>query len=438
MGSSSASNNGKTRRRRKPKSICLPFLGQAHYQSCMEDRDQCRSYLLQMRNRHPELFPQAMAQGFKFNGFLYSKKQPLAMRRIKCKKDGEQYQIRPSFMMPYMIAPVEDVEKPLFFRRWGVPFEALVYGFGKDPMFWYRAYCSLGRPSVVGATIKDPKRLPLHLIGDEKHTRLRGKRVFVATTVAQGCILGAEVVETAGTTDLKKGYGVFRKEALNLQPDYHPETVTTDKWDATCLPVGTAQNAWKILFPFVTLILCFLHGFLKIKDRCKRDKGIFACIQEKVWNLYHAPSLASFAQRCRRLREWTLPRQMVASAKEKILELCAKAADYKVAYLHPGAYRTSNGLERLMNYQDRILYSAQYFHGTRQSASLFARAMAMVWNFHPYDLRTQDKYGLGASPFEQLNGFRYHDNWLQNLLIAASTCLPPGRSEAGKHRLKFR
>ena len=46
--------------------------------------------------------------------------------------------------------------------------------------------------------------------------------------------------------------------------------------------------------------------------------------------------------------------------------------------------------------------------------------MALLWNFHPYDRRTQAKYGRQASPFERVNGFRYHENWLENLLIAAS------------------
>jgi hypothetical protein len=51
---------------------------------------------------------------------------------------------------------------------------------------------------------------------------------------------------------------------------------------------------------------------------------------------------------------------------------------------------------------------------------LYLRSMALVWNFHPYGTRTLNKYSERSSPFEDLNGFRYHDNWLQNMLIAAS------------------
>jgi hypothetical protein len=73
-----------------------------------------------------------------------------------------------------------------------------------------------------------------------------------------------------------------------------------------------------------------------------------------------------------------------------------------------------------MDYQDRLLYAMQYFHGTRKSAGLYVRAMALVWNFHPYGQKTQRKYGANASPFQQLNGFCYRDNWLENMMIAAS------------------
>ena len=54
-------------------------------------------------------------------------------------------------------------------------------------MYWYRIYLSLGRASIVGTTIKDPEKLPQHLVADEKHTWISGKRVYLPTTVAKGC-----------------------------------------------------------------------------------------------------------------------------------------------------------------------------------------------------------------------------------------------------------
>ena len=305
---SSSPNKRETRRPRKPKSLCLPF-ETGEYQSCMEDHAHCREYIMERYEAAPELFPAALSEGFTFNGFIHSKKQDLTQRRIKLNANDEQYQIRPSFMMPYMIGPIQQVEKALYFRRWGVPFEALAYGFGRNPMYWYRAYVSLGRPSLVGTTIKTADRLPAHVLADEKHSRRRGHKVYIPTTVAQECILGAEVVESAGEEDLKKGYQVFRDEARALQADYTPDTVNTDGWAPT-------HNAWKALFPLITILLCFLHFVLSIKNRCRSDKGLLSLLQDKVWAVYHAETRASFAQRLRRLREWVTPTQMATTVIE--------------------------------------------------------------------------------------------------------------------------
>jgi hypothetical protein len=58
--------------------------------------------------------------------------------------------------------------------------------------------------------------------------------------------------------------------------------------------------------------------------------------------------------------------------------------------------------------------------GTLASARLAVRAMALLWNFHPYGTRIRRDFPARRSPFHDLNGFQYHDNWLHNLLIASS------------------
>ncbi|NJL41306.1 MAG: hypothetical protein HC899_34800 [Leptolyngbyaceae cyanobacterium SM1_4_3] len=117
------------------------------------------------------------------------------------------------------------------------------------------------------------------------------------------------------------------------------------------------------------------------------------------------------------------------------MSLPHKAAQLKVTFDLPQAYRTSNQVDRLMNYQDRILYAMQYFHGTLDAAKQGLRAMALLWNFHPYCRKVQAMEPHSMSPFEDLNGFRYHDNWLRNFLIASSL---NGRGTAKpiKHKLE--
>ena len=53
-----------------------------------------------------------------------------------------------------------------------------------------------------------------------------------------------------------------------------------------------------------SILLCFLHGWLKIRDRAKHLKEVFAEVSRRVWNAYHAPDRRSLAQRLRRLRQW--------------------------------------------------------------------------------------------------------------------------------------
>ena len=61
---------------------------------------------------------------------------------------------------------------------------------------------SLGRNSLVGTTVKTAKKLPSHLLGDEKHTQWYKDKVYLATPVAEGCILGAYLVKQATESDL--------------------------------------------------------------------------------------------------------------------------------------------------------------------------------------------------------------------------------------------
>jgi hypothetical protein len=86
------------------------------------------------------------------------------------------------------------------------------------------------------------------------------------------------------------------EEALALNPDYCPQTVNTDGWEAT-------QTAWQTIFPGITLILCFLHTVLGVQKRCRRQPTLFNQVSEKLWLLFHSETPAQFGQRLRRIHE---------------------------------------------------------------------------------------------------------------------------------------
>src|SRR4029450_13209594 len=145
------------------KPICLPFASEAQYRDYVDYPTQYRQYLTGMLGQHPELFPKDMDQGFPLHDCYVSVKQDLLVRRIKLKATGAVFTLRPSFVMPSMIARTDEVEKALSLRQWGVPFDALASVFGRDARCWYRAWLAFGHPSLVGTTVTAPQNLPRDL-----------------------------------------------------------------------------------------------------------------------------------------------------------------------------------------------------------------------------------------------------------------------------------
>jgi hypothetical protein len=398
-----------TRASRGHRTICLPIAEEV-YARIVNDPAEFRRSIDDWFRSMPELFPANFGQGYQLKDDRMSAKQRLRIRRIVL-KDGTAYSIRPSFVMPYLTARTTDAEGPLFLRRFGVPFWALARVFGHDPMFWYRLECGLGRASIVGTTIRQGA-VPEHLLADEHHQTCDGQKVFIATTVGSGCCLGAEVAPTAGTDDLTAAYGVFKDEAQDVTPQYAPTTVSTDGWAGT-------QAAWKALFSQVVVLLCYLHAWLKIRDRAKHLKDLFAEASRRVWEAYHAPSRRSFAQRLRWLRKWATD-HLKGIVLEKVLDLCQKRDRWSIAYRHPDGYRTSNMVDRIMRGMNRYFDHGQHLHGSRQACRWHCRAWALLCNFAPWHPATTRANADWRCPAERLNRHRYHDCWLQNLLISAS------------------
>jgi hypothetical protein len=255
--------------------------------------------------------------------------------------------------------------------------------------------------------------LPEHLVADEHHQPRDGVKNYVATTVGAGCCLGAALAQSAGADDLERAYGVFKAEAQDVQPGYAPVTVNTDGWAAT-------RQAWRTLFPLVVMLRCFLHGWLGIRDRAKHLGELFRSLGEKVWHAYHALDRRCFAQRLRRRGEWAQRQVQAAWVLEQVRKLCGRARDYGAAYAPPGCHRTSNALDRVMRARNRYFDRGQHLHGSERAVGQHVRAWALLHNFRPWHPAVARTKGGHRSPAERLNQHRYHDNWLDNLLISAS------------------
>jgi hypothetical protein len=389
----------------------------ADYQAVVGDACAFRNWMDGMIKKYPELFPAEIGQGYALHDLRTSKKLPeVRLRRICLKERSERgkkqtYTVMPSAVLPYLVGYTDDVEKVLFLRRFGVPYWALTYVFGRDDAYWYRLESHLGGYNLVQTTVKDPDKLPKHLLADEKITWLNGEEVEVAVTVGEDCVLGAALALQPDIAQLFLAYATFHQEVLQLKRDYSPETVNLDGWHAT-------RAVWAILFPLAVLIQCVLHAYIKIRDCSRLAPALRQQVADRFWHAYRAPDAATFRQRMDELLVWAKT-NTTGILQETILKLEKKVERFVPAYDHPLAHRTSTMLDRQVDPLSRCLDRARFFHGHAASANRIVRAWALTHNFRPFCPRAK----IGEqfrSPFHRLNGFVYHDNWLHNLLIASS------------------
>ncbi len=413
-------STAKVEHRQESRRIVIP-MDYETYQIQMSECKQAKICISTQREAHPELFPAEMSEGYKLNGWTPpSKKMPgIRLRRIRLlTMDGQDkniaYTITPCDILPYMTGNVSDVEKALYLKKFGVPDSALTYVFGYNDSYWYRQTMAFGRYNIVGSTVKDAEQIPQDLLADEKHAKAHGDKLYIATTVANDCVLGASVATAADTKGLAQAYGVFKTEAQEVNPDYQPKTVNNDGWTAT-------HKAWQQLFPNIVTILCFLHGFIKIRSRCKRLGTLYTQIKQQVWEIYDAADREQFHVGVSCLQAWIMQHRdsLTTGAIEALDKLCRRADQYCLAFDHPAAYRTSNMIDRHMEPMARWLASSRYFHGNVQSAEIRTRSWALLHNYWPYCPRAKIREQY-QSPAHKLNGFVYRENWLENMLVATS------------------
>ena len=410
-------NTRRVNRERKPsppqpprgaKQIVIPMT-RPQYDEIWHDPRRIRAAVAEWARSAPELFPAGFDRGYRLHGFgRPSRKLPgLKLRKIVT-ADGSSYWLRPSFIAGYMAGTVDELAYPMLLAAHGVPPWLLKLGFGRNEMFWHRLVERLGRSSLVGTTVRDAAGLPKHLAADEHHADWAGDKGDVATTVGGGCILGLALASKADDDHLREAYGVFAAEARDVEPEYAPETVNVDGWAAT-------RNAFRALFPTITVVLCFLHGFLKIRDRCRKARDL----HRRVWDVYRAATAEEFRRLMNELQQWCGTQIWTASVCEMLTKLWDKAESYVVAYDHPGCHRTSNAVDRPMNRLCRLMYAGRGLHGHQGSSELRLRGWALLQNFRPYAPRGKSPRSFN-SPAHRLNGKRYHEHWLHNLMVSTS------------------
>lgn len=378
------------------------------YKTIWHNASAMRGLLDRLISKYPEIFPATIEQGYQLSGRLPESKKMPGIRLRQLRLGSGVYSLRPSFVMSYMSGDVEVLEPGLFLLSVNTPTWVVAHVCGFNEMFWYRHLKRLGRNRMVSTTVPIAERLPVDLVADEHHCDWQGERGYIAFTAGGGCILGLGLSASVDEIHLTEAYGIFAGETSELKSDYEPETVNTDGWWAT-------QNAFRSLFPTIVPILCFLHGFLKIRDRGRKLRDL----HQQVWDVYRAESKETFIQAMIDFKRWFDQGTWNKTVIEAVDKLCQRAETYALSYEHPNCHRTSNLVDRLMNRLTRYLYAGRGLHGHQTSSELRLRGWALLNNFRPFAPRSGYPRTF-QSPAHRLNLKQYHPHWLHNLQVCAS------------------
>ena len=103
---------------RGSKTIRIPC-DEIQYKELLKRRRIFKNYVNAAYTANPELFPQAMSQGYILHGKTREsvRMDGLILYRIKLNSNGELYTVAPSYILPYMTGKVADVEHALFFKK---------------------------------------------------------------------------------------------------------------------------------------------------------------------------------------------------------------------------------------------------------------------------------------------------------------------------------
>jgi hypothetical protein len=212
--------------------------------------------------KYKTLFGENFEEGYILHDIRHSKKMDLPYRRISF-SSGNIYTIQPSYILPYWSGTTTNCKNGLLLLLRGTSLDSVVNCYGENQEKWLNRLHQIGRFSIVGTSVKNGDLLPKDLTSDEKITFWNGQEVYGCITTGNNCILGADLSLTEDEQGLKQSYQVFKEEAPNILPTYEPNSVNTDGWAST-------RKAWKSLFDNITLVLCFLHSYIKIRSISNR------------------------------------------------------------------------------------------------------------------------------------------------------------------------
>ncbi len=203
------------------------------------------------------------------------------------------------------------------------------------------------------------------------------------------------------------------------------------RWDVARLEVcprdgqrrrlgGDAPHAFQALFPLITVVLCFLHGFPE-DSRQPLPQGPQAA-PPRVGRLprrhrggVSTPDGRASAMVCHPNLDH-LGGEMLGEAVGQ------GRSRYAVAYDHPGCHRTSNagGPADEPAVPAALMYAGRGCTTIKDRPNCWLAGLGVTAELPAVRAAGPSASGRSKSPAHRLNGKRYHEHWLHNLMTSTS------------------
>jgi hypothetical protein len=342
----------------------------------------------------------------------------LVIWRLQCKHCRAVFTILPHFVLRYRSMSPEHAKQALLAVYGGLSLEwtAMVVP-EVSPMGVYRLLCSIGHASLVSVLVRCGLPLPRYFLADEKHSTCLSMKVYLPTIVSGRVIWHLGYTTDKSAASFQRSYAVFQQAALRHEPGYSPKGIGTDGFDSTRLSLGA-------LFPKTPLGNCWRHAAHRLGQKLHTvSKTVRETLSREFYALLQRARgtkllpVFTFGQKLRRFADKVTKEAGEAIGKRIRDWFQTRKPGWFVLVNDPQIPTTSTLLDQAHNMVDRKLFMMKGFHHKGGIPTTFLTALALLYNFVPYQRRAASH---GHCGIEVEGGKMPTQDWFLNLRIATS------------------
>lgn len=342
----------------------------------------------------------------------------LVIWRLQCKHCRAVFTILPHFVLRYRSMTPEHAKQTLLAVYGGLSLEwtAMVVP-NVSPMGVYHLLGAIGHASLVSVLVRCGLPLPRYLLADEKHSTCLGMKVYLPTIVSGRVIWHLGYTTDKSAASFQRSYAEFQQAALRHDPGYSPKGIGTDGFDSTRLSLGT-------LFPKAPLGNCWRHAAHRLGQKLQ---AVSKTVRETLSREFYAllPNVRTtkllpvftFGQKLRRFADKVEKEAGEATGKRIREWFQTRKPGWFVLVNDPQMPTTSTLLDQAHNMVDRKLFMMKGFHHEGAIPTSFLTALALLYNFVPYQRRAASH---GRCGIEVEGGKMPTQDWFLNLRITTS------------------